>query len=100
LAWTTTRAHEGARLFRDRLVDSGAEGQFDSMLYGVLRAQWGHAPSLKECYYCTFAGGGGGGEGKGGEGKDGGGADGGMGAGKVLTRVSEEDFIPLIKQVG
>ena len=71
-----------------------AEGQFDSMLYGVLRSQWGHTPNLKDCYYTSLAGGsGGGGESKESEGKEGESND-----SKELCRLSAEEFKPLVQQ--
>jgi dynein heavy chain 2 len=83
-------AHEAQRLFRDRLVDSDSRAKFDGMLFPLLRAQWGYTCNLRDTYYSTLAGVGGGR----GESKEG---DDGAGSADRLIRLATDDFTPLVQ---
>ncbi|RLN86865.1 hypothetical protein BBJ28_00018703, partial [Nothophytophthora sp. Chile5] len=47
-------AHEGRRLFRDRLVDTDAKSKFDGILNNVWKQQWRHAVKLQDVYFSSL----------------------------------------------
>ncbi|KAE9115561.1 Cytoplasmic dynein 2 heavy chain 1 [Phytophthora fragariae] len=47
-------AHEGRRLFRDRLVDNEAKSKFDGILNTVWKQQWRHAAKLQDVYFSSL----------------------------------------------
>ena len=82
-------AYEGSRLFKDRMVDAGAEAKLENILGGVLRSRWRFVAALDEVYFTTLSTGAIGSKGADAEGKAG---------APLLQRVDVVDFRGVVQK--